>query len=430
MSTKTYILDTNVLLYDPKALFQFQDSNVILPLVVLEEIDKKKVGLGELARNAREVIRTLDGLRSEGNISHGIKTKDGGSIKIELNCSCTLPADLDPEKNDNKIISVALNHKHEGAILVSKDINVRVKCDALDIHTEDYHTNGKCEKSDEVYSGFKNIDVLSSYINELNSDGKIKSPDGVELFENQYVLLKSIDSTKHSSLARFEKGNLVTLSLPGNVWGVNSKNKEQACALDALFNDEIKLVTMIGSSGSGKTLLAVVAGLVQTFDLHKFKKIVISKSPHALSKDLQLGFLPGSLEDKMAPWLGGIFDNMSFLFGDRGKNMIEQYCEKDLIEICSLEHIRGRSIKSSFIIIDEVQNLSDHELKAIITRAGDDTKIVCIGDIEQIDAKNLTLFSNGLTTLVESFKSYDIAAHITFTKCERGRLAGIAAEIL
>lgn len=211
MSTKTYILDTNVLLYDPKALFQFQDSNVILPLVVLEEIDKKKVGLGELARNAREVIRTLDGLRSEGNISHGIKTKDGGSIKIELNCSCTLPADLDPEKNDNKIISVALNHKHEGAILVSKDINVRVKCDALDIHTEDYHTNGKCEKSDEVYSGFKNIDVLSSYINELNSDGKIKSPDGVELFENQYVLLKSIDSTKHSSLARFEKGNLVTL---------------------------------------------------------------------------------------------------------------------------------------------------------------------------------------------------------------------------
>jgi PhoH-like ATPase len=428
---KTYILDTNVLLHDPKSLFSFQDNEVVIPLVVLEELDKKKNGMDEVARNAREVIRSLDALRAIGNISKGVTTKDSGLIKIEMDYKDKIPSDLDSTKADNRIIGVALGLSNIGkqVILVTNDINLRVKCDALDVLAESYSTDKVIEYTDDIYSGFKELDVSSSYIDSFNEDGLIMPPDGVSFYENQYVLLRAIDVEKHSSLARFEHGKFVKIKCHSNVWGVNPKNKEQTCALDAIFNNNIKLVTLIGLAGSGKTLICVAAGLSLVFDSHTYKKLILAKAPVPLSKNMQLGFLPGGLDEKLDPWLNSVWDNMEFLFGDNGKNMIEEYREKGLIEVCSLEHIRGRSLRDCLVLLDESQNLDLHEIKTMITRAGENTKICCTGDVQQIDTK-LTEANNGLSLVAEAFKGQDIAAHVTFHKGERSKLATLASELL
>ena len=429
--TKTYILDTNVLLHDPKSLFSFEDNEVVIPMIVLEELDKKKEGPGELARNAREVIRTLDSLRSSGNISQGIGTRYGGSIRVEIDFQSQLPYNLDPNRSDNKILGVALGLIAAGkpVSLVTKDINLRVKSDALNIRSEDYNSDKVADNSDDIYSGFRELEVTSEFIDSFNDNEFIATPEGSKLYENQYILLKSIDKQKHSSLARFAGGQLVRVKSYSNIWGVNPKNKEQTCALDALFNDQIKLVTLIGLAGSGKTLVSIAASLSQVFDLHTYKKLILAKAPISLSKNMQLGFLPGTLEEKLNPWMFSIWDNMDYLFGDKGKNMIEEYREKGIIEVCSLEHIRGRSLRDSIILLDECQNIDRHEIKTIITRLGENSKIICVGDIQQIDTK-LNACDNGLSMLVESFKNQDISAHVTFRKGERGRLATLASELL
>jgi PhoH-like ATPase len=430
---KTYILDTNVLLHDPKSLFAFEDNEVILPLVVLDELDKKKEGLGESARNAREVIRALDELRVSGNISVGIKTKGGGTIKIELGHKDKIPADLDPSRADNRIVSAAIGLSGAGSsvVVVTKDINLRVKCDALGIKTEDYNNDQAANNVDEIYSGFKEIEVPGALVDEFNTNRCLAVPDGLTLYVNQYVFLKANDRTKCSSLSKFNGQSLVPIKYYSNIWGINPRNREQTCALDALYDEQVKLVTLIGKSGCGKTLLTLASGLNQLLETHKYKKIIVTKPNIPISKQLSLGFLPGDLNDKMDPWLGGVWDNLDFLFGGKGKSIIEQYKDEGIIEVAALENIRGRSYNGGILVIcDEAQNLSKHEIKSLVTRVGEDSKIILTGDINQVDNIYLDALNNGLSNLIEAFKPYGIAAHVTFTKGERSELATLASQIL
>jgi PhoH-like ATPase len=428
---KTYVLDTNVLLHDPKSLFSFEDNEVVLPLVVLDELDKKKSGQDEVARNAREVIRALDELRSGGNLSSGVKTKDGGVIRVELGFKNDVPDGLDADRADNRIVGVALGlSKCEAVVLVTKDINLRVKCDALGVKTEDYNNDRISGNADDIYSGFIEVEVAGASIDDFNAIHLMEIPEGLNLFTNQYVLLKANDRPKCSTLAKFDGQRLVPIKYYSNVWGINPKNREQTCALDALFDPNIKLVTLTGKSGAGKTLVSLAAALNQLLETHKFKKLIVTKPNIPISKNLALGFLPGDLNQKMFAWVGGIWDNLDLLFGGKGKGIIEQYMEEGVLEVAALENIRGRSYNGVLFICDEAQNLSKHEIKTLVTRMGEDSKIVLLGDIYQIDNIYLDSLNNGLSNLIEAFKPHSVAAHVTFTKGERGQLATLASQIL
>lgn len=430
--SKTYILDTNVFLHDPKALTAFQDNEIVIPLVVLDELDKKKSGPDEVARHARETIRALDEMRARGSIHEGVPTDAGGVIRVELNHKDHTPTDLDPTRADNRIISVALgvmkergpNHK---VIVISKDINLRVKCDALGVYAEDYNTDSVAASPSSIYSGTVELSVDDYIVDELYTQGAIDANFG-PMHENQYALLRSNVSPKHSGLARFESGRLVKINAQNNVWGISPRNKEQVCAFDALFDPEIKLVTLIGQAGSGKTLMAAAAGVSQLLDTHTYRRLLLSRPIVPMGRDL--GYLPGDLNDKMKPWMAPLQDNLDLLFSDKGGNVLEMYREQGLIEVEALTYIRGRSIPRSFIIVDECQNLTRHEIKTIITRVGEGSKVVLTGDILQIDNPFIDSVDNGLSYVVEKFKHDPIAAHITLTKGERSELATKAAELL
>lgn len=434
--SKIFVIDTNVLLHDPKSLFAFKDNELVIPLVVLDELDKKKNGPDETARHARMVIRSLDKMRLEGNIHKGVATQDGGLIRVELNHRDKCPQDLDPQRPDNRIISVALGIKEEisnaqesrKVILVTKDINLRVKCDALGVNTEDYNADSVAENASSIYEGCKELDIPDEMIDQFHADGFISAVGLGEFYPNQYVFVKSAITPKKSGLARYEKESLVKIKTYGDVWGISSRNKEQAFALDALFNPDIKLVTMIGKAGSGKTLLAAAAGISQLLDSHTYKKLIMTRPVQPLGKDI--GFLPGDIDEKMKPWMAPLQDNLELLFSDKGANYLDMQREAGLIEVEALTYIRGRSIPRSFIIVDECQNLTAHEVKTIITRVGDGSKIILTGDILQIDNPFIDSVDNGLSWVIEKFKNYPIAAHITLHKGERSELATLAAEIL
>lgn len=431
--SKTYILDTNVLLHDPKALFAFEENEVVIPLVVLDELDKKKVGPDEVARHARMAIRSLDDMRARGSIHEGVPTDAGGIIRVELNHKEYTPSDLDPHRADNRIISVALGvMKDKGAshkvTVISKDINLRVKCDALGVYAEDYNTDSVASSPSHIYTGMTNLTVDESIIDELHDQGLIEA-EGIGAFhENEYVLLRSNLNPKHSGLARFERGALVKVSPHNNVWGISPRNKEQAVALDALFNPDIKLVTLIGQAGSGKTLLAAASGISQLLDSHVYRRVLMTRPIVPMGRDL--GYLPGDINDKMKPWMAPLQDNIDLLFSEKASNMLEMYREQGIIEVEALTYIRGRSIPKSYIIVDECQNLTRHEIKTIITRVGEGSKVVLTGDILQIDTPYIDSVDNGLSYVVEKFKNDPIAAHITLQKGERSELATRAAELL
>jgi len=435
--TKTFILDTNVLLHDPKSLDAFEDNEIVLPLIVLDELDKKKCGVDEVARNARITIRFLDELRAQGNIHEGVATPGGGTLRVELGFHDKCPVGLDPTRPDNRIMGVALGImekvKDHKVILVTKDINLRVKCDALNIKSEDYFADSVADNADAIYSGTREVVVNDALIDQFYRDGflavKEDKRDLGDFYPNQYAFMKSYESPKKSALARFEKGNLVKIRTFGDIWGITSKNKEQAFALDALFNPDIKLVTLIGRAGTGKTLISVAAGVSQLFDTHAYKKIIMTRPTQPLSAQQNLGFLPGSLEEKMHNWILPLVDNLDLLFSDKGTNFLDMQREAGLIEVEALSYIRGRSLPKSFIIVDESQSLTVHEVKTIITRLGEGSKVVMTGDIMQID-NYLTETNNGLSNVVEKFKNYSIAAHVTLKKGERSELATLASEIL
>jgi len=427
--TKTYLLDTNILMYEPRSLFAFEDNEVVIPLVVLDELDKKKDGSDQAARHARMAIRMLDEMRYLGSIHEGIPTESGGKIRVELDCKNHIPSDLDLDRVDNRIISVAIGlaQKGQDVKIITKDLNLRVKCDALCVKAEDYTSDFVVDSLDEIYKGHRELLVSGEMIDEIHQNGSTKI-DVKGLFANEYIQLISTTDPQHGALAKFNDGCLEKIKTHDNIWGLSPKNREQRYLLDALFDPKIKLVTISGRAGTGKTLLSLLAGVAQILDLDVYKRIVITRPIQPVGKEL--GFLPGSLEEKLLPWMTPINDNLDLIFSEKGRNFVESLKSAGQIEVEPLTYIRGRSLNTSFMIVDEAQNLSRHEIKTIVTRVGFNTKILLTGDVEQIDTPYLDYSDNGLSYTIEKFKNDSIAAHITLIKGERSALATLAAERL
>jgi len=453
--TKTYVLDTNVLLSDPDSIHSFEDNNLLIPILVLEELDKHKTRNDEVGRNARQVSRALDSMRSHGSFHDGVKTRGGGTIRIVASFedpSSVLPKEmLSSSSLDNMIIGFMLLHKDENLVLVSKDINIRVKCDSLGLKCQDYLNMRISSDLEELYKGVKVVQTCEDSVDAFYKNNSVKTEDVTKetIFPNQIVILKSVDSqgnTIKSGMSRaHDDGTLKSLAKIESVFGLRPRNKEQQFSLDLLMDDNIKLLSMIGKAGCGKTLLALAAGLEQLSTIGsqpKYQKLIVSRPVQPVGKDI--GYLPGTLEEKMEPWIAPVKDNLDFLLGMGGKKSgrkikdnlmssdpyLELMQQRGLIEIEAISFIRGRSIPNAYIVIDEAQNLTIHELKTIVTRVGEGTKIVLTGDIEQIDNVDVDAYTNGLTYAIEKFKEYPIAAHVTLLKGERSPLATLASKIL
>jgi PhoH-like ATPase len=434
---KRFVLDTNVLLHDPYAVDHFADNEVIVPIYAIEEIDQFKHELSERGRNARLVTRYLDNLREGGRrLSDGVDTTHGGRLRVALT-SRSLPHTRRPEaKMDDLILAVALEEQQKApdmpVIFVTNDINLRIRADAMGLQAVNY-AEEKVEIS-ELYAGFAEITVSAAEVDGFYASGKLPAPQ--DLMPNEYVVIKDQGNANHSALARVDSTmeSLVPIRrLRDGVWGIRPRNKEQHFGLDLLLNDEVKLVTLVGKAGTGKTLLAIAAGLQQVVEERKFHKLLVSRPIFPLGRDV--GFLPGDIEEKLNPWMQPIYDNIELLMGQakQGERKDQNYHELiDLgyIQVEPLTYIRGRSIPNQFMIVDEAQNLTPHEVKTIITRVGDNTKIVLTGDPYQIDNPYVDSANNGLTTVVERFKKEKLAGHVTLFKGERSELAELASNLL
>jgi PhoH-like ATPase len=437
---KTFVLDTNVLLHDPYALFRFQENTILIPITVIEEIDRFKKDMNETGRNARQVSRILDELRQKGSLSAGIILESGGSLRVALLNNEMLrhiPSELSDQKSDNRILAVAAEAKNAvdqvPVILVTKDTNLRIKADAIGIDAEDYESD-KVDIS-ELYSGFSETDVSPETVDRFYGQGWVESAEN--LLPNQYVVMRDSGNPSHSALAKYVSSQKklfpVIKSGKEGIWSIHPRNREQTCALDALLDDSIKIVTLVGKAGTGKTLLAIAAGLHKTAEENIYNRLLVSRPVFPMGKDL--GFLPGDIEEKLAPWMQPIFDNVELLLSghEAEKRHSKGYRElmaMGIMEIEPLTYIRGRSIPNQYLIVDEAQNLTPHEIKTIVTRAGEGTKVVLTGDPYQIDNPYVDSSSNGLTYLVERFKGQEISAHITMMKGERSALAELAANLL
>jgi len=442
MAKKNYVLDTSVYLTDADALFKFDNHDIFVPLKVLEEIDKHKKRQDSVGINARKIIRTLDDLRTKGNLQKGVRIDKGKGIlravSYEVLRDVIFPPDFDLRIPDHMIIATAMAVREESTrktCVVSRDINMRVICDSIGMSSEDYTTERVVHSSDELYSGLAIHLVDDQIIDRFYDDEDIYiEEDEIEEIwhPNQYVLMVSNANDKKTCLGRFYSHfqpikKIIHSKIPD--WKISSRNKEQAFAIDLLMDPTVKVVSLVGRAGSGKTLCAIAAGLQQTIGLrdNHYDRMIVSRPVQPLGKDI--GFLPGTMEEKMLPWLMPIQDNLQYLVGG-DKNTLQMYMEKGKIEIEALTYIRGRSIANAFIIIDEAQNLTSHEIKTIMTRVGEGTKIVLTGDIEQIDNVYVNETSNGLAHAVEKFKEYPIAGHVTFTKGERSEVATLASKVL
>ncbi len=437
---KTFVLDTNVLLHDPFALFRFQENTIIIPITVIEEVDRFKKDMNETGRNARQVSRYLDDLRQKGSLSSGIGLESGGTIRVALfdeEIRRLIPPELSEQRADNRILAIALDARKKSGkvpvILVTKDTNLRIKADAVGLKAEDYESDKV--SIEELYTGFTVLDVTPETVDRFYGQGWAETEEG--LMPNQYVVLRDAGNPSHTGLAKFvaAQKRLVPVARIGKegVWSIHPRNREQTCALDALLDDSIKLVTLVGKAGTGKTLLAIAAGLHKTAEESMFNRLLVSRPVFPMGKDL--GFLPGDIEEKLAPWMQPIFDNVELLLSGheaekRHSRGYRELMAMGILEIEPLTYIRGRSIPNQFLIVDEAQNLTPHEIKTIVTRAGDGTKVILTGDPYQIDNPYVDSSSNGLTYLVERFKGQDIAAHITMMKGERSALAELAANLL
>ena len=439
---KNYVLDTNVLLHDPGALYKFKDNNVIIPIYVVEEIDKFKRDLSELGRNARQVSRELDAFRSDGgSLTEGVPLEGGGTLRV-LFTQKELPRELmNGHLADNRILALASDIKDREptlrCVFVSKDVNLRIRADALGLPSEDYR-NDKIENP-EVYMGVREVETSRGEIDAFYAHGELPVPEAIAgtVCPNEFALLKDREAASHTALAKYNaaKGKFVPLlkSLKEGAWGLRPRNKEQSFALDLLLNDEIKLVTMVGKAGTGKTLLAIAAGLQKTMEEQVFQKMLVSRPVFPLGKDI--GYLPGSVEEKLNPWMQPIYDNVEFLMGlsradKKAGRSYKELVDLGLVAIEPLTYIRGRSIPNQYIIVDEAQNLTPHEVKTIITRVGDNTKIVLTGDPYQIDNPYVDSTNNGLIHVVNKFRNERLAGHITLTKGERSALAELASNVL
>ena len=434
---RTYVLDTNVFLTNARSVFEFKNNDIIIPLKVLDEIDKHKKRQDGVGLNARSIIRILDDFRSKGNLHKGIRMGKGlGILSVRGYDVEDIPTGCDLESADNEIIGTAITEKKRlgkrKVIVVTRDINMRVKCDSLGIPTEDYVPNKIVTNTNELYTGFKKHLVDEEIVNRFYSGEDIfLEKEEIRLNFNEFVMLVSNSNDKKTGLARFIGYNMPLKKVEeykNGIWSLKPRNKEQTFGLNLLLDTTVPVVTLIGKAGCGKTLLALAAGLHQVLEHDApYKKLVVSRPVQPLGKDI--GYLPGTMEEKMKPWLMPIQDNVDFLLNGKKDNM-SHFFEDGTIQIEALTYIRGRSISNAFIIVDEAQNLTTHELKTIITRVGENTKIVLTGDIEQIDSVYLDSTSNGLSYAVEKFKVHELAGHVTLVKGESSKVATLASKIL
>jgi len=454
---KHFVLDTNVLLHNPNSIYMFDDNVVVIPLPVIEELDKFKKNNDETGRNARQVIRELDRLRSVGHLLEGVRWNDsGGVLRIDrLDRDADLGMDM--VVIDNQILAVAHALHAQGlrTVFISKDINARIKSDALDIRAEDFEADRV--DADWLHTGYATLAVPGALIDELYVerqlpisafDGLLRAtaPDGstsaVAPACNQFLVLQDEADESHSGLARVlaDTGHVIPVSGPRKpIFGIMARNVQQIMAMDLLLDDEVRLISLIGPAGTGKTLLALAAGLQKTMREERYDKLLVARPIMPLGRDI--GYLPGDKDEKLSMWMQPIFDNVAYLLSTRGSHLndaesrsteqrIDQMMMGGKLVMEPLTYIRGRSIPHQFMIVDEAQNLSPHEVKTIVSRVGDGTKIVLAGDIGQIDNPYLDADSNGLSHLIERMKGHRICGHVTLNKTERSDLASLAAEIL
>ena len=455
---KLFVLDTNVLMHDPLSLFQFQEHDVYLPLITLEELDGHKKGMSDVSRNARQVSRYLDQLlsHSEGNINEGINlnclghTEASGKLFFQTEAlNVELPDSLPKGKADNQILGVVKGLeetiKDRSVVLVSKDINMRIKATALGLAAEDYFSDKTLDDTDMLYSGRLQLpeDFWETHGKKMQSwkeDGrtwyKISGPLVKEMFINLFVYLP--DNSFMAQVKAIE-GNTATLCVIRDymqskyaVWGITARNREQCFALDLLMDPEIDFVTLLGQAGTGKTLITLAAALTQTLDMRRFSEIIFTRATVSVGEEI--GFLPGTEEEKMLLWIGALEDNLEVLNKQEGASDWSRNAANDLIrsriKVKSMSFMRGRTFLNKFVIIDEAQNLSPKQMKTLITRAGPGSKIVCLGNIAQIDTPYLTEGSSGLTYVVDRFKGWEHSGHVTLQRGERSRLADFASESL
>ncbi|MGV0027076.1 PhoH family protein [Phormidesmis priestleyi] len=439
---KTFVLDTNVLLHDPSAFLRFEDNDVVLPITIIEELDRFKKQPEVTGRNARQASRTLDELRQKGHLTKGIPLDNGGSIQVALCHRETLqelPPELEGDRADNAILAVALELMRQcecPVVMVSKDINLRIKADALGLIAEDYKTD-KVDV-DDLYTGITEVVVEGEEIDRLFQQGAIGLAQ--PFFPNQALTLIDAARPNHTALAMIDgkSGKVVPIAkIPrSGISRITPRNREQNFALDLLLRDSVSLVTLVGKAGTGKTLLAIAAGLQKVADERIYSRLVISRPVVPMGKDL--GYLPGDIDEKLNPWMQPLYDNFDLIFGTQDpsgkpshwRRGHEELVERGLLQIEPLTYIRGRTMPNQFLIVDEAQNLTPHEVKTILTRAGEGTKVVLTGDPDQIDNPYVDAASNGLTYVVERFKEEAIAGHITLLKGERSDLADRAAILL
>lgn len=437
---KIFVVDTSVLLYDKFSLFNMKGNDIIIPLIVLEELDKFKTREGILGDFARFFNRFLDDLRKEGTLYKGIYLKDKDiSIKVSSEFTWEGLEGLDKSQNDNKIIANAnyykLLDKNKSVVVISKDINLRVRCDSVGIHANDYYADYEFVQRDNLYQGHDEILVDADLINRAYSGNHLKIKEdlienGIDLniSENGFLIIKSNNGNNQSCLMMRKKDRMIILENKKEIYkktNIEPKNKEQVFALNLLLDEDISLVSLTGVPGSGKTYLALMTAL-KFIEKDNKKRIIFTRPIQTVGKDI--GFLPGSLEEKMSPWLAPIVDNFRNQFGDL--TYFEMMLEKGQIDVAPLSHIRGRSFNDSVIIVDEAQNATVHELKTVITRTGKNSKIILLGDIEQVDLPYINKFSNGLTIVAEKLKEETLTGHVNFTKGYRSELANIVAEKL
>ena len=460
---RLYVLDTNVLMHDPAAMFRFHEHDIFLPMVVLEELDKGKKGVSEVARNVRQVSRFLDELMAtEKNIDKGLPLSGKmqadeqeavtGRLFFQTRLMATeLPPTLPGHTADNTILATALALQESkpdiAIILVSKDINLRIKAAVLGIHAEDYFNDRVLEDVDLLYSGFAELEEdfwethsknLDSWQEEGRSFYKLSGPEATEWYPNQ-CLLSNNEQQPFTALVRTVNSDhavietAIDYQLPRHtVWGINARNTEQNFALNLLMDPEIDFVTLVGVAGTGKTLLTLAAGLVQTLEDNLYKEIIMTRVTVPVGEDI--GFLPGTEEEKMTPWMGALMDNMEVLTHTQSGGEWGRAATADLlqnrIKVRSLNFMRGRTFLNRYLILDEAQNLTAKQMKTLITRAGPGTKVICLGNVAQIDTPYLTETTSGLTYVVDHFKNWEHSGHIILKQGERSRLADFASQAL
>ncbi|MFG0282788.1 MAG: PhoH family protein [Phycisphaerales bacterium JB039] len=469
---KHFVLDTNVLLHNPGALFVFKENHVVIPFAVVEELDKLKRKEDDIGRNARETIRYLDALRTRGKLTEGVSW---GSAPAALRAGASVgpngatgtiriavpegerPAALSDDSSDNSIIATAWRLHKAGmrAVFVSKDLNARIKSDALGIRTEDFE-NQKVD-ADRLYTGYLSLQTPGGLIDEMYDERMLPlerlaealtatAPDGEQyrrqLEPNQFVLLQDMEDENHTGLGRrlADTQHIIPVSAPRKpVFGIMARNVQQTMALDLLLDDEIQMITLLGSAGTGKTLLALAAGMNKVFQEERYEKLLVARPIMPMGRDI--GYLPGDKDEKLTAWMQPIFDNLEYLLSTRGGHMqsadshthmqrIDKMIMDGKLVLEPLTYIRGRSIPHQFMIVDEAQNLTPHEVKTIASRVGEGTKLVLTGDIGQIDNPYLDQSSNGLSYAVEKMKGLGLVGHVTLARSERSELASLAAARL